>query len=92
MRLPTYQRDVLLAAKINEPVAHPDLRAAVGGIEGRTGRSHFETVLSDLREAGLLAHESRGGGPGNPAVYRLTDAGRERVEALQGLLWDVATS
>lgn len=90
--LSTRQRDILLATKINEPVTYPDLRVAVAGDADEIPDRTFERVLARLREKGLLEHKSRGGGPGNPATYTLTDAGRERVEAIQGLLWDVATA
>lgn len=93
LALSAYQRDILLVVAINEPITFPDLWSAVGGVTGRTSENYCQQVVGRLRGEGLLERETMGyQSLDSAATYCLTDAGRERVESMQALLWDVATA
>jgi len=89
--LSVYQRDVLLTVRCNQPIGFDALFEAVGGVKGRTSENYCQQVLDGLRADGLLARDP-GHGYGVSAAYRLTDAGEARVDAMQELLWTVATA
>lgn len=93
IELPMYHRDVLLALAAHGPLGYDALWTAVGEVHGRGSKSYLRQVLSTLESEGLIERTARGdGGPHATAEYALSAAGRERVEALQALLWDVATA
>lgn len=92
MRLSAYERDLLLVVASNEPVGFPTLWAAVRGVNGRESKNYCQFSIDNLRNDGLLRRPDSASGRDGAATYALTDAGRERVEAVQALLWDVATS
>jgi len=90
MDLNRSERDVLLAVAINEPVEFAPLWAAVGGADARAEK-YLQSTIDDLRGRGLIARE-RLPADRRKRRYRLTDAGRDRVDRLQELLWAVATA